>query len=153
MSNLGSAKAAIKVELSHARQGVAYYQSLVDALEGALERLNSVGSESAKALPEKLPQPLKAKGRRGRKPRAARGGGNGGTLPSTGKNFWEDLVDSQPKSAVDVVNAAVEKLGFSPSKEQVKNLAQRATYALTTMVKNGEISDSGRGRARRFFRA
>lgn len=151
MSNLGPAKAAIKTELSHARQGVAYYQSMVTALEEALERLDRVGSEGGKAPSGKISTTVKVKGRPGRKPRSA-GGEKGGELPSTAKNFWVDLVDTQPKSAVDVVNAAVEKLGFTPNKEQIKNLSQRATYALTTMVKSGEISDSGRGRARRFFR-
>jgi hypothetical protein len=62
------------------------------------------------------------------------------------------LIDTQPKSAVDVVNAAVAKLDFTPTREQVKKLSQRATYALNTMVRSGEISDSGSGRARRFFR-
>lgn len=156
MSNLGSAKAAIKSELAHALEGVAYYQSLVTALEQALERLDSVGPGAAKVPGGKLEMPVKTKGRRGRKPRAASGAGGsssgGGSLPSTAKSFWVDLVDTEPKSAVDVVHAAVKKLGFTPNEEQMKNLSQRATYALTTMVKSGEISDSGSGRARRFFR-
>lgn len=155
MSNLGSAKTAIKAELTHAREGVSYYQSLVDALEEALARLDSVSSDGAK-VPGRKPAP-EAKGkatgkRRGRKPRVDKGGEQEGDLPFTGKNFWTDVIDAQPKSAVDVVHAAVDKLGFRPTRDQVKKLSQRATYALNTLVKNGEISDSGSGRARRFFR-
>lgn len=41
-SNLKSAKDAIEAELSHARQGCAYYSSLVEALETALHQLESV---------------------------------------------------------------------------------------------------------------
>jgi hypothetical protein len=151
MSRLESAKAAINAELSHAREGAAYYQSLVDALEGALERLDSVGPKTGKTR-EGLARPVKAKGGRGRQSRST-GNGRGGGLPPTGQKFWAELVDAQPKSAVEVVHRAVEKLGFSPSRDQVKNLSQRATYALTTLVKSGAINDSGSGRARRFFRA
>ena len=154
MSNLGSAKDAIKAELKHAREGVSYYQSLVTALEEALARLDSVGPETAKAPGRKVAAAEKpGRGRRGRKPRALNGAGSEGELPGTRKEFWVDLIDADPKSAVDVVNAAVDKLGFKPSRDQVKKLSQRATYALNTMVKSGEISDSGSGRARRFFRA
>lgn len=152
MSNLGSAKAAIKAELTHAREGVAYYQSLVSALEEALNRLDSVGPEGKAPARKAVAAEKLVRGRRGRKPRAEGGAGNDGKLPGTRKDFWVDLIDTEPKSAVEVVNSAVGKLGFSPSKEQVKKLAQRATYALNTMVKSGEISDSGSGRARRFFR-
>lgn len=154
MSNLGSAKAAIKAELQHAREGAAYYQSLVTALEEALNRLDSVGPETAKAPGRKAMADARAtRGRRGRKPRADVAAAQEGELPGTRKEFWVDLINAQPKSAVDVVNAAVEKLDFTPTREQVKKLSQRATYALNTMVKSGEISDSGSGRARRFFRA
>lgn len=153
MSNLGSAKSAIKAELQHAREGAAYYQSLVNALEEALSRLDSVGPETVKAPSRKaMAEATAGTARRGRKPRGANGAAHEGKLPGTRKDFWVDLVDAEPKSAVDVVNAAVNKLGFTPSKEQVKKLSQRATYALNTMVKSGEISDAGSGRARRFFR-
>lgn len=155
MSNLGSAKSAIKAELQHAREGVAYYQSLVTALEEALTRLDSVGPEAGKAPVRKaaMANEKPGRGRRGRKPRTAVAPEQEGNLPGTRKEFWVDLIDTQPKSAVEVVQAAVEKLDFTPTREQVKKLSQRATYALNTMVKSGEISDSGSGRARRFFRA
>ncbi len=153
MSNLGSAKSAIKAELQHAREGVAYYQSLVTALEEALVRLDSVGPESAKAPGRKSVVEKPVRGRRGRKPRVDVAGEQEGNLPGTRKEFWVDLIDSEPKSAVEVVNAAVRKLDFTPTRDQVKKLSQRATYALNTMVKSGEISDSGSGRARRFFRS
>lgn len=152
MSNLGSAKSAIKAELQHAREGVAYYQSLVVALEEALGRLDSVGPEAVKAPGRKAVAEKPMRGKRGRKARAEVAGEQEGNLPGTRKDFWVDLVDTQPKSAVEVVNAAVQKLDFTPTKEQVKKLSQRATYALNTMVKSGEIQDSGNGRARRFFR-
>jgi hypothetical protein len=156
MSNLGSAKAAIQAELTHAREGAAYYESLVNALEEALARLDSVGPSNLKAPGRKAMKGIAidvkpARGRRGRKPKSE--GGGGGELPGTRKDFWLGLIDAEPKSAVDVVNAAVGTLSFTPSKDQVKKLSQRATYALNTMVKSGEISDSGSGRARRFFRA
>ncbi|HEY4540817.1 MAG TPA: hypothetical protein VIG66_00410 [Noviherbaspirillum sp.] len=154
MSNLGSAKSAIKAELAHAREGAAYYQSLVTALEEALNRLDSVGPEGGRAPKHAAALSDKpVRGRRGRKPRVEAAAESEGELPGTRKEFWVDLVDSQPKSAVDVVQAAVDKLGFKPSRDQIKKLSQRATYALNTMVKSGEISDSGNGRARRFFRA
>lgn len=152
MSNLGSAKSAIKAELQHARKGVAYYQSLVAALEEALLRLDAVGPEAAKGPGRKAAGEKAVRGRRGRKPRLEVAGEQEGNLPGTRKEFWVDLIDSEPKSAVEIVQAAVRKLDFTPTKEQVKKLSQRATYALNTMVKSGEISDSGTGRARRFFR-
>lgn len=154
MSNLDSAKAAIKAELAQAREAVAQYESLIAALEDALARLESVGSEGGKLPKSKLvavgtPRRGRPAGKSQRDTSAA----YSGELPGTRKDFWVDLVDTTPKSAVEVVQAAVDKIGGQLGRDQVKKLSQRATYALATMVKSGEIQDSGNGRERRYFRA
>ena len=73
-------------------------------------------------------------------------------LPSTRGDFWVDLLVSEPKSASEVLDAAIGKLGIAPSDTDKKKLAQRQTFALNALVKAGKIKDSGSGRARRFFK-
>ncbi|TFW10246.1 hypothetical protein E4K72_01865, partial [Oxalobacteraceae bacterium OM1] len=73
MSNLGSAKQALRAELAHARQGAAYYQSLAETLEEALEKLETVDSgTTSRRSARSAAEPAQPK-RRGRKPAAAAG--------------------------------------------------------------------------------
>ncbi len=164
MSNIDAAKAALQAELSQAKQGLAYYQSQVSALEATLSQLGALGSVGA-AKPAgakrgrkpgktvKAEKPVKAA--RGRPAKAKKGGRAAkgpNDLPFTGGDYWPDLVGSEPQSASDILNASVSGLAFEPTKEQVKKLAQRMTFVLNSLVKAGKIKDSGSGRGRRFFK-
>jgi hypothetical protein len=160
MSNLVSAKQALRAELAHARQGAAYYQSLAETLEEALEKLehvNEVGTPRRNARRGEAANATSATAaampaRRGRKPGAAGRGMRDRSLPSTAKDFWPSLITDQPQSASEILQAAVDKLGITPNEDQLKKLQQRATFALNTLVKKKAIEDSGSGRGRRFFR-
>jgi hypothetical protein len=160
MSNLESAKAAIQAELSHAKKGLAFYHSRIDSLEKMLTQLaNFSGASDASIGASSL------KGKRGRKPgiakaakpvkqkRAGKSSAGGSGLPFTGGSFWPDLVLEQPRSASEILDAAISSLGFAPSKLQTQKLAGRMTFALNALVKTGKIQDSGKGRERRFFKA
>jgi hypothetical protein len=155
MSNIKSARQAIQAELDHARQGAAFYQSRVDALEEALKKIHDIESDAlpnGKGLkngahaetPRKQAKP-------GRKPRM-QAPQSEEKLPSTGKGFWPDLITEHPQSAPEILTAAIRSLGISPSKEQTKKLAQRQASALSLLTKSGEIESSGSGRERRFFK-
>jgi hypothetical protein len=153
MSNLKSARQAIKAELEHARKGASYYQARVDALGEALRKIDDVDADTdkkgqAKAVRNEASTAPKKRGRKARSQPA----GNGAKLPSTGKDFWPNLITEQPQSSKDILNAAVKSLGISPSKEQMKKLTQRQTSALHNLIKTNAIADSGAGRERRFFR-
>lgn len=163
MSNIAAAKAALEAELSQARQGMAYYQSQVHALEQALKQLSGLnlvetGSGGAKRgrKPGKVTKETKpAKAGRGRPAKAKKStravkGPN--DLPFTGGDYWPNLVKSEPQSASEILNASIAGLTFEPTKEQVKKLAQRMTFVLNSLVKTGGIKDSGSGRGRRFFK-
>ena len=171
MSNLESAKAAIEAELSQAKQGFAYYQSQVTALEDALAQLATIssgseatanGSIAGKRSVKAVKTATTAKGRRGRPPKsgkgevakgkAAKGPTGKGGLPFTGGDYWPNLVTSEPQSGADILRASVAGLGFEPTPEQVKKLQQRMTFVLNALVKNKTIQDSGSGRERRFFK-
>lgn len=186
VSNLKSARQAIEAELSHARQGIAYYAARVDALEIALHQLENVEDEGAAAKP-KADKPRagtrRASVRRGRKSASPNGAGQapatdggaaqqrktrrrgrpaaraaagdeGSGLPVTGGEFWFNLVSSEPRSAVDISNAAISMLGIKPDqKTQIQKLKQRVSPALATLVSTQKIKDSGSGRERRFFKA
>ena len=171
MSNLESAQAAIQAELSQAKQGLAYYQSHVAALEGALAQLavigNASGTTTAESTVGKRAKRVAAaepvKGRRGRQPKTdkvvktkqTKGGKSAkgaNQLPFTGGEYWPNLVTSDPQSGADILRAAVAGLGFEPSPEQVKKLQQRMTFVLNALVRDKKIQDSGSGRARRFFK-
>jgi hypothetical protein len=154
MSNLNSARQALKAELDHARKGAAFYESRVVALEDALDKIDSVESGNHKASdPAKLRKPASAS--RQAKPGRKAGGrtaGNGATLPSTGRDFWPNLITAEPRSAREILDAAIKALNIAPSKEQLKKLTQRQTSALHNMIKTNVIADSGAGRERRFFK-
>lgn len=178
-SHLQSARQALEAELSHAKQGCAYYTARVEALENALRQLaclderrvspqgNSSAANGAKRARKARDttgangpgQGHRAKGaarRRGpeakRSPRA-RAMGNADRLPSMGGDFWLDLLDEQPRSAVDISNAAIAALGIKPDqKSQIKQLKQRVAPALSALLAARKINDSGAGRARRFFK-
>jgi hypothetical protein len=168
MSNLESARAAIQAELSQAKQGLAYYQSHVAALEGTLAQLAAIGGQRGAAAVEsktgKRTQKVEAaaavKGRRGRPPKAGKVGKTkeakvvkgAHELPFTGGDYWTDLVTSEPQSAVEILRASVARLGFEPSPEQIKKLQQRMVFVLNAAAKDKKIKNSGSGRARRFFK-
>lgn len=177
--NLKSARKAIEAELSHARQGIAYYSARVEALEIALHQLENV--EHVEAAPSGGPKPQAGtKGGtsgRTRKAYRARSGdgakrvsvtngvrrhrrkesknsGEAGALPQTGAEFWFGLVSDQPQSAVDIANAAIAALDIKPEqKTEIQKLKQRVSPALANLLSAQKIKDTGAGRERRFFRA
>lgn len=162
MSNIDAAMSALAAELAQAKQGLAYYQSQVSALEKALSQLGALGlaASSAKPAAKRGRKPGKAKiekvvkAKRGRPANAKSGRAVKGPndLPFTGGDYWPNLVTSVPKSASDILKESVAGLGFQPSKDQVKKLSQRMTFVLNSLVKSGGIKDSGSGRGRRFFK-
>ena len=157
MSNLQSAKSAIEAEIMHARQGVAFYQTRLETLEKTLDQLDSV------SLPEDIAQIEQSekryssvraktihKRRRGRP--AGSAASSGRELPTTGADYWLNLVSDQPQSAAEILRQAVAKLGFHPSKLQVQKLRQRLAPGLKALLEAQKIQDSGAGRERRFFK-
>jgi len=75
-------------------------------------------------------------------------------LPKTGIEFWLELVTESPKTAVDIANAAVSRLGLAANqREQIQKLKQRVAPALASLVKAGRIEDSGSGRDRRYTKS
>lgn len=180
MSNLNTAKLAIQAEIAHAKKGMDYYVSRVKALEQTLEELAQVSEMSnqqtdvlahkdvkksfaagSSATPAK--GTAKKNGAKNNKSKANQTKAkrtavvNGSTrqvaeLPSTGKDYWPNLISAQPRSAPEILAAAISQLGFQPTKDQVKKLAQRQTFALNTLVKAGKIQDTGAGRERMFLK-
>jgi hypothetical protein len=173
MSNLDSARSAIEAEIEHAKQGLSYYQARIESLERALHevaRIDGVASHHASlsgTAPKKRgPKPKNAvqgnvgepvatgNGKKGGKQKSKKGAASSGgnELPFTGGDYWPNLITAEPKSAKEVLDAAIASLGFTPTKEQVQKLTGRMTFALNTLVKTNAIRDSGRGRERRFFK-
>ncbi|HEX7642003.1 MAG TPA: hypothetical protein VF472_07290 [Burkholderiaceae bacterium] len=149
-SNLELAKKAIEAEVALAKQGMAYYEAQVAALEQALSQLQRFGNPGAVAKAKRGPKGVEAaqetKPRRGRPPKGAH------DLPFTGGDYWSNLVTAEPKAAKDILKSAVAGLGFEPAPEQVKKLQQRMIFALNALVKEKTIRDSGAGRDRRYFK-
>ncbi len=163
MSNLESARAAIEAELSHAKNGLQYYHSRIEALESMLGQLAgfqggvtvpaSRVKRGAKALPKLS---VKSKAKPARPEQGVRRKGerkiNASGLPFTGGDFWESLVLEEPRSFPEVLEAAIATLEFAPTKPQIQKLSGRMIFAINALVKTGKIRDSGSGRARRFFK-
>lgn len=161
MSNIKTAIQAIQAEIAHAKSGMTFYVSRVEALQQTLAELNQMdGRASAPSAPVALakPEPKQAKpatGKRGKKAKRANAKpadktSSDGDLPFTGGDYWPNLISDQPQHGSDILKAAISGLGFEPSAEQSKKLAQRMTFALNALVKAGKIQDSGTGRARVF---
>ena len=158
MSNLESARAAIEAELSHAKNGLQYYHSRIEALESMLGQL--AGFQGGATVPasrgKRGPKPGKASVKAARPEKGLRRKGerkiNSSGLPFTGGDFWESLVLDEPRSFPDILEAAIGKLEFEPTKPQVQKLSGRMIFAINALVKTGKIRDSGSGRARRFFK-
>lgn len=171
--NLTSARQAIQAELSHARQGAAFYSARVEALETALTQLESVDTDDMALLDQDEDITVtrtgakKRAGKRGRparkaasdapmrtrKGRKAAAKGEQAGLPTTGAEFWLELVTNEPKSAVDIANAAAAYLGLDAGqKTQIQKLKQRVAPALATLVATQKIQHAGAGRQRRYFR-
>ena len=185
--NLTSARQAIQAELSHARQGAAFYTARVEALETALSQLESVDTDDASLLGQdehaatrktgakkKATKQAAKRGRPARQSAAMEEGGRrqaasgtqrtrGGRkasargeqagLPTTGADFWLELVTGEPQSAVDIANSAAARLGLGPDqKTQIQKLKQRVAPALATLVTSKKIQHEGAGRQRRYFR-
>ena len=169
MSNLIAARAGIQAEIADLHVRIA-------SLEKALISLDELIGAQADATPA-----AKSPGKRGRKPKlqvvaapvkSAKAGkakstakanvkaspkkakaNVEGELPFTGGDYWFDRVTSEPQTAPEILQKVVDSLGFAPSKEQRTKLANRQTFALAAMVKEGRIKDSGKGRERRYFTA
>ena len=171
ISNLKSAKRAIEAEMSYAKQGAAYYLARVEALENALHQLESVDTSSkgvsgdtkakrinSRNLPHRSATSHASalqtnKTKSGAKNTSASKLHGTDNLPPTGRDFWFNLVNNQPQSAVDISNAALTALGIRPDqKEQIQKIKQRVSPALASLVATQRIKDAGSGRARRFFR-
>lgn len=183
VSNLKAARQAVEAELSYAKQGIAYYMSRAEALEIALHQLENVEGEpsaSSKGMKSQAnakspktngrkrgrkargseqgssaagsPKPQGNGAKRGSKPRAG-SSSDADSLPSTGGDFWLNLVNEKPQSAVDISNAAISALGIAQDqKGQIRKLKQRVFPALAGLVSAQKIKDSGTGRERRFFK-
>ena len=161
MSNLESARAAIEAELSHAKSGLQYYHSRIEALENMLGQL--AGFQGGATVPAsrgkrgpKAGTAAKTSAKSARPEKGVRRKGerkiNSSGLPFTGGDFWENLVQDKPRSFPEILEAAIGTLEFEPTKAQVQKLSGRMIFAINALVKTGKIHDSGSGRARRFFK-
>ncbi|HZW13202.1 MAG TPA: hypothetical protein VFF81_08435 [Noviherbaspirillum sp.] len=182
--NLASARKAIEAELAHAIRGIDYYAARVEALETALSQLDSVdvdvGSADRTGRGKRAGAAAQKStdAKRTRRSRAARAKGSvnskgdkasskathGGKsragartddgLPTTGADFWLNLITDEPQSAVAIATSAVKALGLkSDQNEPVKKLKQRVAPALAALVAAGKVQDTGAGRERRYFKS
>jgi hypothetical protein len=167
MSNLKDARDAIQLEIDHVKSGFAYYQARMAGLERALNQLKTLGEEhptaAIKAAAPAIAQPAAAaapakkqkKGKTVRKARSTKSQGASkqvAALPSTGGDFWRSLITEQPQGASEILKAAIGRCGFELTKEQIRQLGGRQTFAINALVKTKKIKDLGTGRDRRFFK-
>lgn len=172
MSNISTAKSSLSAELAHVQSGLAYYQARVEALTAAIGQLDAIGDEDDTDLDlEEVTQEKKS--RRGRKPgraaasrvsagaetgkktgkRAGRQSRGTSRMPSTGGDFFPNLITQQRQSMTDLLNAASGLLPFKPTNEETRQLRSRLVAAIGQLLKAGKIQDEGKGRARVYFRA
>ena len=163
MSNIAAARANIKAEIANLQAQIVALQKSLESLD-KLEVPTASVTTAAKAqgkrgrkpkaeaiAPAKRVAPATAKGKASQKPVKKSKEKVEGELPSTGGDYWPNLITSEPQSASEVLQKAIDGLGFTPTKAQLTKLANRETFALNSLVKEGRIQDSGKGRERRYF--
>jgi hypothetical protein len=148
MSNLKTARQAIRAELKHVEEGAAYYQKRATALRAALEQLDRT-EEPVAASTQKTRVSGKA-GKRAKPSVIPKASTLKNALPKTSRDFWLGFIDQNPKTAAEIGNAAVASLGFTPSPEQAKQLKSRLAPTLQTLLKSKAVKDTGSGRERKY---
>lgn len=163
MSNITTVKSALHAEIRHAKQGMAFYEMRIAAMEKMIEQLDQLDStpgakQSTTAMGKRAytrrtagtasdadVKPV-ASGKGRKKTKA----GRGVSLPQTSGAFWQSLLSATPLSNQELLSAAVAKLSIQPTPSDLKKLKQRLANAVTIMTKNGSMRSQGTGRARRF---
>lgn len=172
MSNITSAKSSLRAELAHVQSGLAYYKARVEALSAAIDQLDSIGDEGQSEMGEgthmqKMRRARKsrqggavtaapaatAKASKAKAPRAGRQGKAGSRLPSTGGDFFPNLINEQRQSMSDLLQAAATQMPFKATAEELTQLRSRLVAAINHMLQAGKIRDEGKGRARVYFKA
>jgi hypothetical protein len=152
MSNLKTARHTIEAELRHVEKGIAFYQAKAAALQAALEQIDSAeGAPSRKARePRQTRQaaPSGAATKRGRKAGTKK---QDKGLPRMTRDYWLEFISQQPRSAVEITNAAIASFEPPLDQDQAKKIRQRATQALQALLSTKQIKDVGTGRQRRYF--
>lgn len=149
MSNLKTARQTIEAELRHVKEGIAFYQAKAAALQAALEQIDSAeGAPSRKTRQARQAAPGASAGKRGRKAGAKK---QDKGLPRMTRDFWLEFISQQPKSAVEITNAAIASFDPALGKDQEKKIKQRAAQALQALLSTKQIKDVGAGRQRRYF--
>lgn len=158
MTNLSAAKSALRAELAHVQAGLSYYQERVEALSDALHKLDDLDDQADLDLET---EPARGKSKpRGRPARgAAKADGRGrransaSRLPSTGGDFFPELISEQRQTASELLKGAMAKLSFKPNAQEKTQLRSRMIAALAAMLKAGKIGSEGKGRQRTYFNA
>src|SRR5690606_30912577 len=148
MSNLAKARQAIRAELHHAEQGVAYYQKRVDALRAALEQLEH--SDNPQVTAQKNSRAAATTNQGGKRAGKRKTASSRQGLPKTSQEFWLGFISQQPKTAAEIANAAVASLDFAPTAQQAKQLKSRLAPTLQALLKAKKVQDSGSGRDRKY---
>ena len=149
MSNLKAARQSIEAELKHVEEGIAFYQVRAAALRSALEQIDSVeGKPSRRTGQAKLTSKTASGNKRGRKPKEKK---ENNALPRMNRDYWLGFITQEPKSAVEITNAAIASFDTPLGEEEAKKMKQRATQALQALLSTKQIKDVGSGRQRRYF--
>lgn len=154
MSSLKFARDVISAELKHAKKGLAYYEERVQQLESALHQVDSInGIVKESKTTEKNAQAKRRSGTGSQVNASHASGRSGPALPKTGVDFWMRHVFRNPRSAVEIANAAAAALKLDPEKDKelIRTLKSRVAPALQSLVSAKRVRDKGTGRERRFF--
>lgn len=128
----------LQSELEQAKQGLAYYQERVNMLKTALLEVDSqrpaVQGKARKAVNARKAQ--------------------GSSFPETGLAFWLKHITKSARTAPEIALLAAESLNIDPQKDRAtfSVLKNRIGPALAALVKSSQITDSGSGRERRYFK-
>lgn len=152
MSNLKTARHTLEAELRHVEKGIAFYQAKAEALKAALAHLDQAESGVTNSAPRRQSTASRrtagqtpARQARGRKTRAD------ATLPRMTRAYWLDFISQEPRTAADIINAAIASFETPLDAVQARKVKQRAAQALAALLGTKQIRDVGAGRQRRYF--
>jgi len=155
MSNLKTARHTLEAELQHVEQGIAFYQAKAAALEAALAHLDQAESGITSQAPRRQSTARRRDASQApARPARARKAGTikaDSSLPRMTRAYWLDFIGQEPRTAADIINAAVASFEQPLDAVQTRKMKQRAAQALAALLATKQIRDVGTGRQRRYF--
>jgi hypothetical protein len=135
--NMEQAKTALQAELAHAVLGIEYWSAKANNLREMIAKIDNIEREPIATSVDD----------------AQANGAVNERLPSTGRDFWVKQFTAVQQSSAQILDASIQSLGLTPTKDTKKRFANRLATAIQVLTKDGTVIAHGEGKRRTFTKA